>query len=183
MESASKLNQDISSMIEDPEDSKGSLNSFTSSTQEIGTQKTGYVTVPGTWVDRTSDYDERTVEDTAMVYYVNPDSEYTSGALGHFAFSQSIMMRVYPTSYQEITDSVLAGYEDDDMFGETDSGEYKMGSRSCYLVTTSIPEDGVYICNLIIDRDNDDHACVLMTITGTPSTIEESLAYAATWTY
>ena len=149
--------------------------------QTIGNRSTGTMQVPSNWIDETSTLDPNIVDSTDMVYYADPSSEYTSSAFSHFMFSRAVQMRVYPTSYTDIAQQALTEYNGNPIYSAPDSMETTYNGHSCYLITTTVQEDGLAIGDLVIDRDGDGRAAMRMTFFGTPSTIEDVLGYASTW--
>lgn len=154
------------------------------STQTIGDAKTtGTMEIPSDWKDRSGDYDENLIDDTDLVYYVDPTTEYTSGALSHFSFSQSVEMRVYPASYDMVANDTMSEWEAQGIYDDIDSETTTFNGHAATVMTCTIPEDGVYVCDVAIDRDDDGHATVLIKAQGTPSNIESVLGYVSTWSY
>lgn len=157
--------------------------STSTSMQTIGSSLTGSLQVPSSWENRTSDYRSELVDDTGLVFYVDPSTEYTSGTLGHYSFAQSIELRMYPASYQEAAMNVADGWDIAGYYGAIDSENTTFNGHNATVLTTSIPDDGVYICYIEVDRDGDGNATVEIRCQGTPSTIQTVLGYAGTWSY
>ena len=151
--------------------------------QTIGSNAVGYLAVPSTWTDRIGDVDPNLVDAYEMVYYADPDSEYTSAAFSHFTFSKGVQMTVQPTSYREIAQGIAESYENSPITGDYSQGEVKIGGRDAILIVTSIPEDNQLLCSIVIDRDGDGHAAVALACNCGASTkeAEEVLSYVATW--
>lgn len=149
--------------------------------QTIGNNKTGTLQVPSDWKDRTSDFDSNLVSDTALVYYVDPTSEYTSSALTKFNFAQAIQMRALPTSYAQAAYDLAQNWEAQDIYADVDSEETTFNGHKATIITSTIPEDGLYLCDIVIDRDDNGHSAVVIMTQATPSSMEAVLGYAATW--
>lgn len=149
--------------------------------QIIGNNQVGYLQVPSSWVDRSSDYDGSLIIDTGMEYYVDPDSEYTSSALGHFNFSRAIQLRAYDMAYDDVAQQVIASY-DDDLFGDVEYETDSMSGQKCYIVTSSIPEDGLVLVNIVLDRNGSGNSTILFTLQGTPNSIGTVMGYVSSWT-
>ena len=149
----------------------------------MGNASVGYIQVPSTWVDRTSDLDSRTVDSAKIVYYVDPSTEYTSGTFYSYMFAQAIQMAVYPTSYTEIANTVANRLSSGSEYSNVDRQDTNFAGRNATIITSEVPGDGILTCDIVIDRDGDGHAAVDITLQGTPSSIETVLGYASTWTY
>ncbi len=151
--------------------------------QTIGSRAVGYMAIPSTWVDRIEDVDPNLVDAYEMVYYADPDSEYTSAAYSHFAFSKAVQMKVMPTSYREVAEGIAESYKNSEITGDFDQCETMIGGRDAILLVTSIPVDNQLMCTIVIDRDGDGHAALAITCNCGANTdeAEEVLSYLATW--
>ena len=141
--------------------------------------------VPSTWVDRISDMDPRIVDSYGMVYYVDPDSEYTSAAQEGFAFSRAVQMTVAPTSYTDIASQVVDTFKNNAIFGETTTEDISLNGHKATLIATSIPDDNLAMLTIVSDRDGDGHTAVSLAMNCGPlngNSHEEVLAAASTWT-
>ena len=163
--------------------SSASTSSASAGMQKMGNASVGYIQVPSSWVDRTSDLDSRTVDSAKIVYYVDPSTEYTSGTFYTYMFSQAIQMAVYPTSYSEIANTVANRLSSGAEYSNVDRKDTTFAGRNATIITSEVPGDGILTCDIVIDRDGDGHAAVDITLQGTPSSIETVLGYASTWTY
>lgn len=154
--------------------------------QKMGNGKVGYLQVPATWEDRTSDIDPKTVESYELVYYVDPTSKYSSATLGHDNYAKAIQMTVAPTSYKEIAQGIVDGFKGDTArFGTTEAAEITLGDKNAILITTTMTKDNLQLATIVIDRDGDGHAAVALTMNcGMNATAsQEVLQYAKTWTF
>lgn len=155
----------------------------TTSMQTIGNGYVGTLQVPSSWQNRASDLPDELVSEYNVVYYADPDTEYTSGALSHFSFAQSIeLLGPYPTSYDEAAYNATQALTNEGIYGDIDTEEGTFNGHAATVLTTTIPEDGVYVCYIEAD-DGTGHGTVEIICQGTPSTIETVLGYASTWSY
>ena len=136
--------------------------------------------MPSSWIDNTGAYDSNIVDSTEMVCYADPSSSYSSTAFGHTMYSDAIQLRCYATSYSDIAKQCIDSYGDS-TYSKPDSEETTFNGNKCYIITTSVPKDDLYLCNIVLDRDGNGKATVLFTIQGKQSTIETVLGYAASW--
>lgn len=155
-------------------------------TQTIGNSSVGYIEVPKSWVDRTSDVDPRMVDSYRTVYYADPDSEFTSAVLGHFAFSRSIEMTNRPTSYTDVAKGIVdKAKADTSTYGDVTTEEIKINGHSAILIATSMPDDNLAMCSIVIDRDGDGRSAVTLAMNCGPldgDSYQEVLQSASTWT-
>ena len=134
--------------------------------------------IPSSWEDRVSDYDAAIAQGTDMVYFADPESEYSSQTFGHFMFARAVQLRHYGSPYGEIAGQVLGGY-DDGVYSNVDSRETTFNGHNCTIITATVEGDNLEVYNMAIDIDGE--ATVLLTLQGTPNTVEEVLSYANSW--
>ena len=149
-------------------------------TQVVGNDTCGTVQVPSNWENRVTDYDKDIAEDTEMVYYCDPDSEYASKTFGHFMFARAIQLRYYPASYRQVSRQVLESY-DDENYDEVDSEETTFNGLDCFVINARVKDDNLDVRNIVIDRENQGETTILLTLQGTPSTVDTVSEYASSW--
>lgn len=163
--------------------SSSSSSSVSPGMQKMGNAAVGYIQVPSSWVDRTSDLDSRMVDSAKIVYYVDPSTEYTSGTFYSYMFSQAIQMAVYNTSYTDIANTVVNRLSSGAEYTNVDRQDATFAGKKAAIITSEVPGDGILTCDIVVDRDGDGRTAVDITLQGTPSSIETVLGYASTWTY
>ena len=154
-------------------------------TQRIGNQKTGYVEVPASWEDRTTDLGAGTVDAYSAVYYVDSDSRYSSTTLGHDSYAEAVQLTVAPQSYKDVASEIVAGFQQNsDSFSSTEAGEIQIGGRNAILITSLMTQDKLQLATIVIDRDGDGHAAVAITMNCgmDQAAATEVLNIATTWT-
>lgn len=150
-------------------------------TQSIGNDYVGSMEVGDTWQDATSALDPQTVHDYAAVYYVDPDSQYDSTVLGQASYGRSVTMAAYSTPYDEVKENLIKSYNEDSMYSDVESEETTLNGCDAYLVMASIPDDEVYVFDVLVNKG--DGTTVLITLQTTPDddSVNMVLDYGATW--
>jgi len=175
-----------SSASEASEASEASASSSTravaqqAATQVIGNDACGFMEIPSTWTERSSDYDREIAEGTEMVYFCDPDSQYPSDTFGHFMFSRALQMRLYNERMYDVMDRITDSYNEDEAYGEVAIERTTFNGHDCYIVNTTVGNDNLNVRNIVIDRNGD--STVLLTIHGNPDTIDSVADIAASWT-
>lgn len=151
--------------------------------KKVGRSKTGYVLVPVDWIDRTDqDFKPQQIDASAVTYVVDPTTEYTSAALSHFAYSSSIQLETFPTSYTDKADEYLYDYRGDtENYSDVTIEKDKFSGHDASVVSCK-SIDGVNVTHIVFDKNDDGHSCVAITVYGTQSTNDAVLSYVATWT-
>ena len=151
--------------------------------KKVGRSKTGYVLVPVDWIDRTDqDFRPQQVDASAVTYVVDPTTEYTSAALSHFAYSSSIQLETFPTSYTDKADEYLYNYRGDtENYSDVTIEKDKFSGHDASVVSCK-SIDGVNVTHIVFDKNDDGRSCVAITVNGTQSTNDAILSYVATWT-
>ncbi len=132
------------------------------STKSIGSQKVGSLTVPKLWYDRTSDLDPNIVDAYETVYFVDPDSVFSSTVSNGRVWAKSVEMTVQPTSYAEIANTTVQKYKGDTKtYDDVSVTDTELGGRKAKLISTSMPNDkNVQVRTLVVDRDGDGKVAV-----------------------
>lgn len=155
--------------------------------QTIGDAKVGYLQVPATWVDRTSqDIDQRMIDSTAALYYVDPGTEFTSATLSHYAFAKSVTLTVQPADIETIANTYITKYSGDSAgYSDVDIDEGTVNGHDAVLITAFMPDDGVQVMTLVLDRDGDGTASVAIEANcgTTEASATKVLGYIRTWSY
>ena len=140
--------------------------------------------VPKSWTDRSSDLQSGMIDSYSMVYYANPSTEFTSAAKAHFDFAQSVQMSLRPASYKDVAQTFIDKYKKDGIYGDTTSEEGKYNGKNAIVVSTSVPDDNLMVCTIVIDRDGDGKGAVALEMNcgASQAQAEEVLKYASTWT-
>ena len=113
---------------------------------------------------------------------VDPTTEYTSAALSHFAYSSSIQLETFPTSYTDKADEYLYDYRGDtENYSDVTIEKDKFSGHDASVVSCE-SIDGVKVTHIVFDKNDDGHSCVAITTYGTQSNNDAILSYVATWT-
>ena len=149
--------------------------------KQVGSKKVGYVTVPSDWKDRTSDVDERIRDSNATVLVVDPTTEFTSGVLSHFAFSASVQLETFPTSYENRADEILYDLRaKTDDYANVEIKKDKFNGHDASVITCE-SADGIDVKYIIFDKDGSGNACIVAMAYSTPSTAPTVNKVLASW--
>ena len=148
---------------------------------KAGNSKVGYVSMPSDWKDRSSDVDERIRDSKATVLVVDPTTEFTSGVLSHFAFSASVQLEAFPTSYESRADEILydlRGKTDD--YANVEIKKDKFNGHDASVITCE-SADGIDVKYVVFDKDGSGKSCITAMAYSTPSTAKTVNEVLASW--
>ncbi len=151
----------------------------------IGNESVGYMQVPESWTNRTSDLESEFVKSYDALMYVNQRSEYLSPALGHAAFSQMIQMSRHSGSYTQLAQQLADSYKKDSNYANTTTSRMTVGKRRAIYVSSSNTTDNVSVASIVIDRDNDEKVSVVLSVNcgaiGDQKIADQIAAFVSTW--
>ena len=151
----------------------------------IGNESVGYMQIPQGWVNRVQDLDAAAVKSADTVYYADKNTEYLSPTLQHAAFSQSVQMGRYSSSYTEYAQKLVDAYKASSDYENVTTKKMTVGKRRAVAVYASNVADGVEVVNIVADRDNDEKVSVVLAFNcgtlGRTEPTEWALAFASTW--
>ena len=151
----------------------------------IGNESVGYMQVPESWTNRTSDLDAQIIKSYDAIMYVNPRSEYLSPSLEHAAFSQMIQMSRYSVPYTQLAQQLADAYKADKNYTNTTTSRMTVGKRRAIYVSSSNTSDNVSVASVVIDRDNDEKVSVVLSLNcgaiGDQKIADQIAAFMSTW--
>ena len=111
--------------------------------------------VPVDWVDRTDqDSQPEQIDASAVTYVVDPTTEYTSAALSHYAYSSSIQLEAFPTSYTDKADEYLYNYRGDtENYSDVTIEKDKFSGHDASVVSCK-SIDGVTVTHIVFDKND-----------------------------
>lgn len=143
--------------------------------------KTGTLSIPSAWIDTSSLLDPTVVADYDIVQYADPNTRYTSAALNSVAYSSCIRMQQFSASPDDIAKQVVSTYESSDMYGDVTTQKTSFNGHEATIIGSQLTKDNLTLTDIVIDKNGDGKACVLITVQSMPTNIEDALGYTSSW--